>query len=212
MTRDVTNAVQRIRNTYGGSDNTNPRNSSANKSINYTSGNTPFNAKELRVTVAPSSLTLTGEVGLFGVENDFIKVNLNILNVGASDGLIPDSDSYFAARSIQQTDASIYDGAEINDALDLTVVNDYVPASLLDTLANYYLPVIDIQLVNNGTGNIYIDSHVDVTLYTEDRRPISYDDAFVSSQGCFFIGVHARKTGVSLQHKFDARRKVCLSA
>jgi len=194
MTRDVTNAVQRIRNTYGGSDNTNPRNLSANKSINYASGNTFINANSLRVTVAPSSFTLTGEVGLFGVENDFIKIDLNILNTGGGGASIPDNDGYSSASFIQEPETSDYADAAVDYTLDTTVVNSYNAAALSNTLANYYLPTVDIKLINNGTGNIYMDSHVDVSLYTEDRRPLAFDNAFVSAQGCFFIGIHARKS------------------
>ena len=193
MTRDVTNAVQRIRNTYGGSDNTNERNASANKSINYTSGNTISSANERRVTVVPSSFEITGEVGLFGVENDFIKVDLNILNTSGVSGF-QDSDGYFQASTdrIDEPNA-IYNPAVLDDTLDTTTVNDYDPASVLENLSNFYLPVIDIQLENQGTNNIYVDSHVDVTLYSEDRRPIGSDYAFVATNGCFFVGIHARK-------------------
>jgi len=192
MTRDVTNAVQRIRNTYGGSDNTNSRNVAANKSINYASGNTVANANQRRVTVAPSSLTLTGEVGLFGVENAFVKVDLNILDMAVNEDA--DIDGYFPFLVLPQAETSPYTGLALNDTLDLINTNDYAPAKLVSPVAKYYEPVISIDLENTGTGNTFIDSHVDVRLYSEDRVPIASDQAFVSPNGCFFVGIHARKT------------------
>tara|TARA_B100001094_G_scaffold319850_1_gene365226 strand:- start:1640 stop:2344 length:705 start_codon:yes stop_codon:yes gene_type:complete len=196
MRQDVTDAVRRIRNTYGGSDNTNPANVSANKSINYSSGNTLVNANSRRVTVAPSTFILTGEVGLFGVENEFIKIDLNILNESLPTDLTnvkADSDGYIPHLVLPLAETSVYTGAALNDSLDLSSVNDYAPSTLFSPLAQLYLPIVDIQLENIGTNNIYIDNHVDITLYTEDRHPVSDDNAFVSSQGCFFVGIHARK-------------------
>ena len=197
MTRDVTDEVLRHRQKYGGSENTNPTNLAANKSLVYAAGNSIHSPVVERVTVVPSTLTFTNEVGLFGAENTFIKVDLNITETPSDQKelQILDSDGYLSAL-ISDDDilAAGYNSAATDYSLDLTVVNDYEPATISDTIPPLDDPIVDIVLENLGTGNIYIDNHLDVSLYGPNRRPISDDLAYVRAFGFFYIGIHARKT------------------
>ena len=63
---------------YGGSDNTNPRYASANKSLNYRGGGSINKPEQDKVSIIPFTLNYNDTVGLFGSENHFVKVTVNI--------------------------------------------------------------------------------------------------------------------------------------
>ena len=76
---DVTNEVNKLIENMGGSGTTNPAYSSATRSLNYAkSRNNIHNAANEKVTAIPYQLNYKDTVGLFGAENVFIKVQLNI--------------------------------------------------------------------------------------------------------------------------------------
>ena len=76
---NVTTEVLKINNTYSASDNTNPDRFASSKSLNYATGGSISKAENAEVNVVPFSLVYSDAVGLFGVENHFIKVKLNII-------------------------------------------------------------------------------------------------------------------------------------
>ena len=55
-----------------------------------------------------------------------------------------------------------------------------------------------------GTGNIYVDKHVDIRLYTIDKQEHAYDLMYVSRFDHFYVGVHARNTRM-LPYDFELR-------
>ena len=63
---------------YGSSDNTNPAYYSSSRCLNYANGGTMQRAENERVTVIPRALNYKDTVGLFGSENHFIKVQMNL--------------------------------------------------------------------------------------------------------------------------------------
>ena len=78
---DVTAEVLRNHNTYGGSDNTNPSYLAINRSLDYArTSNSMLNAQVENVTVIPRTINYKDSVGLFGAENIFVKVQLDIQN------------------------------------------------------------------------------------------------------------------------------------
>ena len=63
---------------------------------------------------------------------------------------------------------------------------------------------LSVEIINNGTGNIYVDNHVDIRLYTRDRQEHPYDLMYITRYDFFYIGVHARNTRV-LPYDFELR-------
>ena len=76
--QDVTPQINRTHQIYGASDNTNPAYASADKSLNYASGGSIQSPELDRVTIIPYTINYKDTVGLFGKENHFVKVNVNI--------------------------------------------------------------------------------------------------------------------------------------
>ena len=54
--------------------------------------------------------------------------------------------------------------------------------------------VLSVILFNRGTGNQYVDKHLDVRLYNRDREEHPYDIMYVRPSDVFYIGFHARNT------------------
>ena len=76
---DVTTELLKQNQTYSASDNTNPDRYSSSRSLNYATGASISKAELAEINVVPFSLQYSDAVGLFGVENHFIKVKLNII-------------------------------------------------------------------------------------------------------------------------------------
>ena len=78
---------------------------------------------------------------------------------------------------------------------DLTTVNTYEPANItFGGLPTYLFPVVSVELINNKTGNQYIDRDLDVRLYTKDRQEWDYNKMYLKKEDYFYIGFHARNT------------------
>ena len=75
---DVTPRILQSVQTYGSSDYTNPAYSSSNRSLNYHEGGSIQRPEKDRVTVIPYSLKFEDTVGLYGKENHFVRINVNI--------------------------------------------------------------------------------------------------------------------------------------
>ena len=81
MEESAKNVTQRILDRhiiYGASDNTNPAYASSNRSLNYAEGGSITRPELNKVTIIPFTLSYSDTVGLFGKENHFIKVNVNV--------------------------------------------------------------------------------------------------------------------------------------
>jgi hypothetical protein len=132
-------------------------------------------------------------VGLFGAENVFVKVDLNIKDTGnlcfeepgwqclkMTLGAFPVVNTYYTAV--------------MDTGKDLTTVNTYEPAQIVNSLANINNPYVGVSLANLKTGNKYIDAWFDVRLYTKAREEHPYDEMYLPPSDYFYIGFHARNT------------------
>ena len=180
---------------YGASDNTQPGYASANKSLNYHTGGSISSPELNNVSIVPFTLNYRDTVGLFGQENHFIKVNINIDKNAAYACF---EEEGWQCAVITEGEASIintYLPAIVDPKLDLEVVNTYEPAGILaNTLATKADPYISIDLENLKTGNKYIDAWFDVRLYNKAREEHPYDKMYVRLNDYFYIGFHARNT------------------
>ena len=75
---DVTAEILQNYITYGASDNTAPAGLSSSRSLNYASGPSIKRPDAIKIATIPYSLKYQDSVGLFGAENYFVKVTVNI--------------------------------------------------------------------------------------------------------------------------------------
>ena len=193
---DVTQQINRsMIGTGGGSSK--PAYFSVNRSLNYARGsNSLINARQENVTAIPFSTNYKDTVGLFGAENVFLKIQLNIQNSLSLVNGIDINDYTSATLDVSIDDSDLYwDTAFTDYSLDLNTVNTYDPAEIendaLDFVPN---ALVKVDLSNLKTGNQYVDVWFDTRLYTPDRQPFEYDTMFLPLKGFFYIGFHARNT------------------
>ena len=191
----VTRQIRRTNLKYGASVNTNPNNYVASKALNLSKGPSISRPDNLEVSVIPYALNYKDTVGLFGTDNYYLKVSLNI--VGDIVKEFFEEEGWDAAelqpRVVDNTPSYLaaeveYDTVE-ND-IDWTGV-EFPEVGLPAIGDEEYLSV---EIINNGTGNIYVDNHVDIRLYTRDRQEHPYDLMYITRYDFFYIGVHARNT------------------
>lgn len=194
---NVTTEINIKRNSMGGSGSSRQEYLSANKSLNLSNaGNSINTASTQLVTAIPVDVLMKDSVGLFGTENKFVKIKVDIQS----------STSIYSSPGIIENDyepLAIKDGPEVvNDfytaILDFTKdpnpVNGFDPAFLSNTLSGYNRPVVSVELFNLGTGNRFVDNWVDVQLYGPQKQPIAEDKIFTDLSSDVFVGVHARNT------------------
>jgi hypothetical protein len=192
---DVTEEILRNHLIYGASDNTAPHNLSASKSLNYARGASIQRPIEERVTVIPRTLNYQDTTGLFGAENCFVRVNVDVpLDITLK---CYEEPFWECARiSLEPPNyTDYYEGAVLDFSKDLEPeVNTYEPAKITFSKRATTDSFISVDLTNLKTGNIYIDDWLDVRLYTSERMEHPYDKMYVRLHDYFYIGFHARNT------------------
>tara|TARA_R110002020_G_scaffold244839_1_gene458513 strand:+ start:227 stop:928 length:702 start_codon:yes stop_codon:yes gene_type:complete len=194
---DVTKGINRSIELMGGSGSTNPTNYAATKSLNYAkSKNSITNAAIETVTAIPYTLKYKDAVGLFGAENVFVKVQLNIQSATTAftNINIPENDYLPVWTFAESGTTNFYDTGEFSFGVDNGILNDFEPSTISNDLSAYSDPYVRIDLANLKTGNIYVDNWFDVRIYTADRIEYAYDTIYLPIKGCFYIGFHARNT------------------
>jgi hypothetical protein len=190
---DVTQEILNNVLLYGASDNTAPQGLSASKSLNYAKGASIQRPVLEKVSVLPRRLKYADTVGLFGAENVFIKVDLNIIDTGNLCFEEPDWECLKITNGAFPI-VNTYYTAAVDPSKDLTTVNTYEPAQIVNTLGAINNPYVGVHLDNLKTGNKYIDSWFDVRLYTKAREEHPYDEMYLPANDYFYIGFHARNT------------------
>jgi hypothetical protein len=191
---DVTEEILRNHLIYGASDNTAPHTLSASKSLNYANGASIQKPIQERVTVVPRLLNYKDEVGLFGAENCFIKVTVD---VPLDFTLKCFEEPFWECAKISPEEPGYTDNYEmaiIDYTKDLYEENDYWPARLKFSYRINTDGFVSVDLTNLKTGNIYVDDWLDVRLYTSERMEHPYNKMYVRLHDFFYIGFHARNT------------------
>lgn len=189
---------------YGASGTTEQNYTAAARSLNFDKGATFQSAERQPVTTIPKVFAFKDTVGLFGAENHFVMMAMNLQNPvsayyeeagweagGTSVESVDLNDPYtFANEGLGPGQAYI------NPFVDETVVNTYEP-SVIDgatVVRNIESKYFKVELNNVKTGNIYVDNWLDVRLYNQyfDEHP--YDVMYVKRREPFYIGFHARNT------------------
>lgn len=194
--QDVTPQILKSHQIYGASDNTNPAYLSANRSLNYAVGGSIQRPEMDKVSIIPYVINYQDTVGLFGKENHFVRVNVNI-NPEAAFACFEEEgwECAVMTEGLDLSTINTYQPAIADRTLDLTTVNTYNPAEIkANTLSRKSDAYISVDLENLKTGNKYIDSWFDVRLYTAAREEHPYDKMYVRLNDHFYIGFHARNT------------------
>jgi hypothetical protein len=190
---DVTQEILKNTEIYGASDYTAPWSLASSKSLDYAKGASIQKPVREKVTVLPRLLKYEDTVGLFGAENVFVRVDLNILDTGN----LCFEEPYWQCLKITYADSAIaetYYTAVADITKDLETIETYEPAQITNKLASIAYPYVGISLDNLKTGNKFIDSWFDVRLYTKQRMEHPYDLMYVPTNDFFYIGFHARNT------------------
>jgi len=183
----------------GGSGSARPEYYSPNRTLDFAkSSNSLKNARAQRITAIPQAINYKDTVGLFGAENIFIKIDLDILNASQLSFTCggPVVNTYTpACANFAIPDEDLYwDPAIMDFEKDQFVINTYEPAQIDANLENINRPLVRIDLNNLKTGNKYIDAWFDTRLYTKDRMEHPYDIMYINPKSFFYIGFHARNT------------------
>ena len=190
---NVTDQIRQSHLIYGGSDHMHPAGLSASKSLIFANGASIQRPIQEKVTVVPYTLHYQGTVGLFGAENCFVKVHLDLRDY--SGGCY--EEPYWECAKITRGDFTypFYEQAEIDLSKDLETVNTYEPANINNSILLHRPSArVSVDLTNLGTGNIYNDDWLDVRLYTKDREEHAFDRLYCGLVDDFYIGFHARNT------------------
>ena len=156
----VTQEILRNNQTYGASDNTNPAGLVASKALNYANGASIQRPLIERVTRIPYTLNFKDTVGLFGVENCFVRVDVNVIDqelIGAESVL--DDEGYYSVLW-DLTDVPVLDTYEqaATEGWPFPPNTPEGDARVSGDLARYIKPHVSVNLENLKTGNKYIDS------------------------------------------------------
>ena len=200
---DITDQILQHHKIYGSSDFTAQFATASSRSLNYANGASIQKPELERVTTIPRTINYQDSVGLFGSENHFIKVDLKLQNPVSA---CFEEEGWECARTSTETvdPADEYTFANtggpvgqafVNEEADKTTVNTYEPAQFLaNTAFNLNSAMVKIDIKNLKTGNMYIDSWLDIRLYNKAREEHPYDVMYVGTNDYFYIGFHARNT------------------
>lgn len=190
---DVTAEIRQNHLRYGSSDNTAPAGLSSSRSLNYASGGSINKPEQIKIKIIPFTLNYKDSVGLFGSENYFVKVDVEV-DPRYTFACFEEEFWECARESNENGTVNTYSVAVIDENEDLTTVNTYEPAEMQSGLQEPDDGYISIDLNNLKTGNIYVDSWLDIRLYTQNREEHPYDKMFIRPNEQFYIGFHARNT------------------
>ncbi len=193
VTTEINNKIQSM----GGSGSSNPTYLSSNKSLLFAGGANSINtAPSQRVTAIPLQLNFSDSVGLFGSENKFVKIDLQIQSSSTVFANIEfPENTYFPVWTFaDEALVNDYYTAVFDYLQDPVTVNTYAPAIVTGGLSDYSRPMVSIDLNNLKTGNKFIDAWLEVTLYGKDKQPVDGDFLYTDIDSYFYIGFHARNT------------------
>ena len=190
--QDVTKQIEKINRIYGASDYTAPHRHASGKSLNYATGASIQTAEPNIVTVIPYSLKYTDTVGLFGAENHFVKVKLNV----TGDVILKCFEEVnweCAVIGQRHPEENYWEPSKITEDGN-TIDANYDEANMTESQLRGTNSYLSVYLINKQTGLKCNDAWLDVRLYTEGREEHPYNTMYVKSSDTFYIGFHARNT------------------
>ena len=193
---DITQQIQNTNIIYGASDYTAPSGLAASKSLNYANGPS-ITRPEVRGCIStPHTFKFESSIGLFGAENYFTLIKLDIQDEAVL--ACYEEPSWECATLTPQSSEEPYWFAGVVDK-DIICVpfNTYecpeIIGNTFPTLKSREM-FMSVDLINNKTGNIYNDDWLDVRLYTSESEEHPFDRMWVKRNDNFYVGFHARNT------------------
>ena len=194
---DVTQEIRNNHIVYGASDYNNANRFASGKALNYAKGPSITRPDNVDVSVVPFTLHYEDSVGLFGAENYFVKVNVN-LDKSIALACYSEPGWFCAEFGEERIPEDVgYVSAAIDKYYKERIDSDgYYMADVVENNLPVFagLGVVSVDLNNLKTGNQYIDSWLDIRLYDSHREEWPYDKAYVGARSSFYIGFHARNT------------------
>ena len=191
---NVTQEIQQNHIVYGASDYTAPAGLAASKSLNYAKGPTIIHPDRTSVGVIPYTLRYADSVGLFGAENYFLRVDVDV-QTGIAKACFeePGWECAYIDWEFSGFDSG-WDNADIEGLVE-PEVNTYESANILENkLPRLPQAYVSVHLENIKTNNRFIDDWLDIRLYTSEREEHPYQTMYIKGRTHFYIGVHARNT------------------
>ena len=190
----VTQEIQKNHIIYGASDYTAPGGLAASKSLNYAKGPTITHPDRTSVSVIPYTFRYADSVGLFGAENYFLRVDVDVeTELARACFEEPGWECAYIDWEYKGRENG-WDNAEI-EGVPGPIVNTYESADILENrLPRLPEAYVSIDLENIKTGNRYLDDWLDIRLYTSEREEHPYNKMYIRGRTHFYIGVHARNT------------------
>ena len=190
---DVTTEILQNYLIYGSSDNTAPAGLSSSRSLNYAPGPSITRPDNIAISLIPYSLKYEDSVGLFGAENYFVKINVNV-DLKYVTACFEEPFWECASMSTRTDSDANYIAASIDEGSDLITENDYEPADITVRPSKRLNSYVSIDLNNLRTNNKHVDNWLDIRLYTAERKEHPYNKMYIREKGFFYLGVHARNT------------------
>lgn len=194
---DVTTQVNKSLINMGGSGTTYAPYIASAKTLNYAADKSSINNAAVEtVTAIPFTVKYKDTVGLFGTENIFIKLQLNIKSTlsAFANIEIPENDYLSVWTFIEDGTVNTYDTGVFDFANIEGTVNTYEPSNISNDLSAFRNLYVRLDLKNLKTGNKYIDSWFDVRIYTRDKQEYPYDTIYINKNDYIYLGFHARNT------------------
>ena len=179
---------------YGGSEHNTPWTYAASANLHYVSGPTIQRAHRVEVAAIPFVQKWEDSVGLFGAENKFLKFVVRPTEEYAI-GCIS-RDGYACAQLALEPSGDFQYEPVFPTIGEFPTVNSYeqaiVTRDIIPTVPGKTM--VKVEVVNNGTGNIYDDDWLDVRLYGPDHTPHPESVCYIPMNSEFYVGFHARDT------------------
>ena len=194
---DVTQAIENKILKLGGYSSSNVKNYSATKSLNFAQGVNINTAPVETITAIPFTFKYQDALGLFGAENKFVKIKLNIQGEGSIFSNLDIEVNSFTPVWVSREFGTLndYQTANIDFSVDTSVSgSDYVASDTQDGLSDIQNLYIRIDLRNLKTGNQYLDNWFDARIYTKNKEEFIEDTMYIGPEDHFYIGFHARNT------------------
>lgn len=194
---DVTTEINKKIQSMGGSGSSDPSYLSSDKALIFAGGANNINtAPSQRVTAIPLRLNFSDSVGLFGAENSFIKVELDILSsINLFANIDLPENTYYPVWTFEEVElVNNYETAVFDYLNDVVTQNTYLPVKLSGELSEYDRPIVSVQLSNIKTGNKFIDAWFEPVLYGKDKERVEGDFLYTDIKSYFYVGFHARNT------------------
>jgi len=194
---DVTQAIENKILKLGGYSSSNVNNYSATKSLNFAQGININTAPEEVITAIPFTFKYEDKIGLFGAENRFVKIKLDIQGEGSIFSNLDIQVNNFTPVWVSREFGTLndYETANIDFSVDTSDPSgDYVTAGTKDGLSDILNLYIRIDLRNLKTGNKYLDNWFDVRIYTKNKEEFDGETLYIKPSDHFYVGFHARNT------------------